>query len=1343
MASSISGSDIAANSRQGVEINSYSQVQASALPRIFSNSEPVKVLDGRSISGNVFWDESVTTQVGSKKLEIAPNHQAEQRDLGYTKLHRDDTAFEDLAVLSPVEFVSEVDLQAQYPVVLDLASQVDPADMNGVIEPFPIRADAPQNRIEGKQTTRGPDGSITNYVSTDFKGEILLDQVVYYDGMAGNYEAFLEIGSYSGDEINIEPIPYETSDVPQVKPFTDSSDAELVAEYLTDDELAIVVGNATGSWSKFGKSYKSAPAGWTILDNQNGTDSIAFSDKLSVSGSLMFASGSLMPHRYIQEPLKITKQFNLGFADSFSDSKINPFDASRIIEGNQQFYPSVGSTNPTGSNLFIQDIPVNGYNSLLMRGQSEQSDFSTMVNRVTSDVVPFYDTLNKSNFSGLNGTGSAVVKISIDSEYNENHLQYAGRTDARLAATVSSFGTFPQLKRSLFLSSAIGQNNVPNGLFDSTGIAGTGFFYYSPTRKIWVEKRYDHSTSFFNNNRIKDYSDGFNALEINVFSGSALVGDDYVKVTTGSSLTDPTKFISKQTVTGTVNILKQFTASPQLGYFAPYRESLLKFGYDKIGSPTSAFGAPFAPKYHAFEEETIKLRNYIKGPFLLKKAILKLPVTLYRRHIESEATHGYSPGSEPEWVQDVVGRKDLDNYVFFLYRQRRRKKPQFANDSLTDITSSTRFLIASGSVCVYNSASFGGSFQSGFYDVFGQGTNISLDVRQNTTTSGSIVDVSNTLNSYALDFVSGTDPFTGQSLTLVTEPLHGPSLSFNADLQDLSPSTRREFNYTAVLEVEMNCGYTKGGFVNPTLMYLTTSTGNYSSSLAVWQANYTRTGIFNRYPYTGTFANPNPGRSWTGMNEDTAVPPITTLFGEFWYGGTATPAFSITGSEEYEYPNSFFYNRVNNSQYSMEEDVTPSYIDFNKGTFPNFDIEIGRTGLSFFSRKSKPLDGDIPIVIDGRGKFNQFVSNIDSMSPILQRTSLVDSMKNKTLLSVSPSTLKASGSSFIENLASLLSGYVVPTEGNAHVSSEYLLFPEDELVLGLDAGVTPPPDIAPAHDKFEADFRIGNDSMLFGELVRTSTDDVSATVPAVQPILKENIWHHAGASYLRILSGEAELILIGDYVQNESAAVITRTSILPGTTLIGDELITDEFDVAESDALNGTYRSDILTGTIGGIFERAVAFDGASRNNSSGSNVQRWYKVSSDHVVNSDIYFSGINESPNSAFKNSPNLPAQIVNPLAPILGGVSIASGSFFRGQPANKRKPSSFVSAYYNPKKYGQFRHLIEGIPYTQFYNLQQGGNKGKMKPPISITFESGSNSSQNLSKNSKIDGPFFDEE
>ena len=258
-----------------------------------------------------------------------------------------------------------------------------------------------------------------------------------------------------------------------------------------------------------------------------------------------------------------------------------------------------------------------------------------------------------------------------------------------------------------------------------------------------------------------------------------------------------------------------------------------------------------------------------------------------------------------------------------------------------------------------------------------------------------------------------------------------------------------------------------------------------------------------------------------------------------------------------------------------------------------------------------------------------------------------------------------------------------------------------------------------------------------------NTNNVSATTPAVQPILKENIWHHAGSSYLRILSGEAELILIGDYVQNESAAVITRTSILPGTTLIGDELITDEFDIAESDALNGTYRSDILTGTIGGVFERAVAFNGANRNGISGSNVQRWYKVSSDHVVNSDLYFSGINESPNSAFKNSPNLSTQIVNPFAPILGGISIASGSFFRGQPANKRKPSSFVSAYYNPKKYGQFRHLIEGIPYTQFYNLQQGGNKGKMKPPISISFQSGSNSSQNLSKNSKIDGPFFDEE
>ena len=102
MASTISGSVQAENSRQGVEINGFAQVFASALPRILSNSTPSLVLDGKPIADTEYFDETVTTQISSKKLERAPNHRAEKRDLGVPKTHYDDTPFEEMAPLNPV-----------------------------------------------------------------------------------------------------------------------------------------------------------------------------------------------------------------------------------------------------------------------------------------------------------------------------------------------------------------------------------------------------------------------------------------------------------------------------------------------------------------------------------------------------------------------------------------------------------------------------------------------------------------------------------------------------------------------------------------------------------------------------------------------------------------------------------------------------------------------------------------------------------------------------------------------------------------------------------------------------------------------------------------------------------------------------------------------------------------------------------------------------------------------------------------------------------------------------------------------------------------------------------------
>jgi len=139
MASTITGSVEAENSRQGVEINGFAQVFASALPRILSNSTPKLVLDGKPIDDKRYFDETVTVQVGSTKLERAPNHQAEQRDLGVPKTHYDDTPFEEMSPLNPITYVGDENFDIRYPIVLDAVSPIDPAVYDGVLEPFAIR----------------------------------------------------------------------------------------------------------------------------------------------------------------------------------------------------------------------------------------------------------------------------------------------------------------------------------------------------------------------------------------------------------------------------------------------------------------------------------------------------------------------------------------------------------------------------------------------------------------------------------------------------------------------------------------------------------------------------------------------------------------------------------------------------------------------------------------------------------------------------------------------------------------------------------------------------------------------------------------------------------------------------------------------------------------------------------------------------------------------------------------------------------------------------------------------------------------------------------------------------
>ena len=260
--------------------------------------------------------------------------------------------------------------------------------------------------------------------------------------------------------------------------------------------------------------------------------------------------------------------------------------------------------------------------------------------------------------------------------------------------------------------------------------------------------------------------------------------------------------------------------------------------------------------------------------------------------------------------------------------------------------------------------------------------------------------------------------------------------------------------------------------------------------------------------------------------------------------------------------------------------------------------------------------------------------------------------------------------------------------------------------------------------------------------------------PYVASVLKEALIHFAGNSYLQVLPGDAEIILVGEYVSDEEGLQITRDPVSNDiTTPIGDYPVTDEFRTAETDAYKGSYLSLTFTGNMSSGTRR-VLYDGAERNESSVSGtIRSFVRVTNTSEVLYDQFFSGVNESPVSAIRNAPNLstvPSSSLfsKILASRIGGISIQSGTFFRGKPAFKRKPAIGISAKFSPFTYGQMKDLIGGVENTRTYQIDKPNSSKTSNGPLFVRFVSGGEkvdpsqtNSVNLTTRGIIQEPFFD--
>ena len=718
---------------------------------------------------------------------------------------------------------------------------------------------------------------------------------------------------------------------------------------------------------------------------------------------------------------------------------------------------------------------------------------------------------------------------------------------------------------------------------------GTGFLYYSPVLKKWVEKSPIGISSFSNNlGRITSTA--------SVASMSNFVSDSF-----GGGLVLNTK--TDDYPCDLNRVMAQFSWSPQFGYFVNHVEHLQQAGYSRIGWPTSMFGAPNAPKYHAWDHETIKLSDFIDRPFLLKRVELKVPVKARRRfgvnpyYYSNSNPYGGSGGQlygaagptspaaaaefDKTWNKQVTNKKDMDNYVFFLYRQRRVSRNK---DTAEDFATSKRYLIASASVCFYNSGSFGGAWNDGFFT--------SGSSKWQNSAGGTGVYYSGSLSA-SLAYSSQSTDFWGQKLTRISGSnpvLHTPEYSYdweqtrffnnNEDNPDSNVQT-----HTVSLNVTMFPTSVPPVQVSPSLIPITASSKvqyafrEYSSADSKVVAHIT----------SGTRTNPLIDRP----------APCLTLVSNRWTGGTRPP--QIAASQE-----SDPYNTIR-AKNSTDAGFSPGTVDVQLvygPTFVNRTIVENTTsvsgalssikyipnpgclqnhGISMFPTELAAIDGTTVQFTETKLTYQQPIdpSSVNAPIPAGVGESISFAGRITNAAPAGSGTLTINAQNYMQYYGwRFISSFQVPSSfTTTQIYSPVLLYPEDELVLGLDAGTFGPPDVDV--DDLPGD----NDSN--GPL-SGSTPDGSLSTATGKRVFKNTYLKHdyrivMTDSSLQIMTGEAELILVGDFLQNDAPEYVSRDTQIGGaiTAVYGNDPIDDKMLGFNAELLSGSLFTKVFDGAEG------------------------------------------------------------------------------------------------------------------------------------------------------------------
>ena len=863
---------------------------------------------------------------------------------------------------------------------------------------------------------------------------------------------------------------------------------------------------------------------------------------------------------------------------------------------------------------------------------------------------PFRDEIDSTNavddpeFDSPNG--SSVVRISIPNVGSQSTGGFAGRY----------FKHFTAISDDSFQQQSIGNSAGPTALGQGLNCRGSGFLYYSPKRKAWIEKRYTSSTS---NIREPDANSAFYDANNIIHKSPILtygVGTRLYSSTTGQN--------------GSNSVMSQFSWSPQMGYYLPFEEHRNQIGYQKIGWPTSLFNAPNAPRYHGFDEETIKMGDYITAPFIVKKIVVDIPIKSYRRFrnfsdfpIIGPYNYATPPvgtsNVEAAYARYVTNKKDMDNYVFFLYRQSRTAKEK---DSIEDRTTSRRFLIASASLCFYNSQAFGKAEDD-------------LRPMNPDSLSISFKEISN----------SATEDRDGNKITFSTVPTHTPAFSHD---WDVGREVSTEKFYQSRVQLEMLPAVCPRQFVSPSLMPFSASQNDITLLSSPFNSQYQF--------QSGSFLVP--------MNKNGSL--YTTIVSNFWFGGTTNPPYWNT--HIYDTAGLFGNEATPLRGVDVVANMNPA-LSIGARAFVNRDPFAGAFDGETFTTGALAITNWTNNSTFNQGKITTFGATnvIDTLSrlgpnygPTSEKYQIPVDPRSVNVPTVAPGgrSIPESlvGMFLTPNLGDSIYGlsYTIYTAGPPQVSplsqqvySPYILMPDDELILGLDAGTFGPPDQAPN--------------------------------PAMTSSLKDAYRLAMADSWMQVLRGDAEIKLIGEYVRDGSPLFSSKASNSTNgiKSPVGMYQITDEFRSRTIQELSGTIFDRIMSGSAGvtGLSDGSRGIGGSlaiRRDLGSSKSANYFFKIIDESQQWFDETAFGYNSS-NSSWK--PNTGTFSIDSSAPRLGG-------------------DSFI---FSPNHFGHASDLY-GTPPNRIHILGTLKESGPATPPVNSLYVNPPGSNLVVNPGAKYDGP-----